>query len=82
MNLAPLGEYELQFAFGDITYSYEEDKANWRMYAMQGWVPKWVYLMKFEKMSEEEAKAMIAEAQIADAEVQLFQQQLSAEGDD
>lgn len=82
MNLAPLGEYELQFAFGDITYSYEEDKANWRMYAMQGWVPKWVYLMKFEKMTEEEAKAMIAEAQIADAEVQLFQQQLSAEGDD
>ena len=45
-------------------------------------MPKWVYLMKFEKMTEEEAKAMIAEAQIADAEVQLFQQQLSAEGDD
>jgi A118 family predicted phage portal protein len=82
MNLCPLGEYELTFAFGDITYSYEEDKANWRLYAMQGWVPKWLYFVKFEKMSEEEAKAMIAEAQIADAEVQLFQQSLSAGGED
>lgn len=82
MNLSPLGEYELTFAFGDITYSYEEDKANWRLYAMQGWVPKWLYFVKFEKMSEEEAKAMIAEAQIADAEQMLFQQSLSAGGDD
>lgn len=82
MNLSPLGEYELTFAFGDITYSYEEDKANWRLYAMQGWIPKWLYFVKFEKMSEEEAKAMIAEAQIADAEQMLFQQSLSAGGDD
>lgn len=80
MNLCPLGEYELTFAFGDITYSYEEDKANWRLYAMQGWIPKWLYFVKFEKMTEEEAKAMIAEAQMADMELQLFQQQLSSGG--
>lgn len=80
MGYAPLGAYELSFAFGDITYSYEEDKANWRMYVMQGWVPKWLYFVKFEKMSEEEAKAMIAEAQMADMELQLFQQQLSSGG--
>ena len=80
MNLSPLGAYELSFAFGDITYSYEEDKANWRLYAMQGWIPKWLYFVKFEKMSEEDAKAMIAEAQAADMEVQLFQQQLSNAG--
>lgn len=80
MNYSPIGAYELSFAFGDITYSYEEDKANWRLYAMQGWIPKWMYFMKFEKMSEEDAKKMIAEAQMADMELQLFQQQLSSGG--
>ncbi len=67
-GLAPLGEYEINFNFGDITYSYEEDKAVWRSYAMQGWVPKWLYFVKFEGMSEEEAKAMTAEAEAAQIE--------------
>lgn len=67
-GLAPLGEYEVNFNFGDITYSYEEDKAAWRSYAMQGWVPKWLYFVKFEGMSEEEAKALTAEAQAAEME--------------
>ena len=72
-NLAPLGEYEINFNFGDITYSYEEDKAAWRAYAMQGWIPKWLYFVKFEGMSEEEAKALTAEADAAQIEkAQLF----------
>lgn len=62
-QLAPLGEYEVNFNFGDITYNYEEDKAAWRAYAMQGWVPVWLYFVKFEGMSEEEAKALQAEAE-------------------
>lgn len=72
-GLAPLGEYEITFNFGDITYSYEEDKASWKAYAMQGWIPVWMYLMKFEGMSEEEAKAVYAEAKAANAEkAELF----------
>lgn len=67
-GLAPLGEYEVNFNFGDITYSYEEDKAAWRSYAMQGWIPKWLYFVKFEGMSEEEAKALTAEAEAAQME--------------
>lgn len=67
-GLAPLGEYEINFNFGDITYNYEEDKVAWRSYVMQGWVPKWLYFVKFEGMSEEEAKSMIAEADAANAE--------------
>ena len=51
------------FNFGDITYSYEEDKLSWWKYRIQGDVPAWMYYMKFEGMSEEEAKAMVAEAQ-------------------
>ena len=66
--LAPLGEYEVNCNFGDITYNYEEDKAAWRAYAMQGWVPKWLYFVKFEGMSEEEAKALVAEAEAAEVE--------------
>lgn len=71
-GLAPLGEYELNFNFGDITYSYEEDKTAWRAYAMQGWIPKWLYFVKFEGMSEEEAKALTAEAEMATMEQGLF----------
>lgn len=67
-NLAPLGTYEINFNFGDITYSYEEDKAAWRAYAMQGWIPKWLYFVKFEGMSEKEAKDMVAEAEAAQVE--------------
>lgn len=68
-RLAPLGRFEINFSFGDITYSYEEDKAAWRMYAAQGWVPVWQYLVKFEKMSEDEAKqcVMLAQQEAAQA---------------
>ena len=51
------------FSFGDITYNYEEDRASWWKYRIQGDVPAWMYYTKFEGMSEDEAKAMIAEAQ-------------------
>lgn len=61
--LAPAGAYELTFDFGDITYSYEEDKANWKSYATLGWIPKWLYLVKFEGLTEEEAKALVKEAE-------------------
>ena len=67
-DLAPLGEYEVNFNFGDITYNYEEDKAAWRVYALQGWVPVWLYFVKFEGYSEEEAKALVAEAKAANME--------------
>lgn len=74
-GLAPLGEYEINYSFGDITYNYEEDKAAWRAYVAQGWVPKWLYFVKFEKMSEEEAKALTAEADAANREAAgLFSQ--------
>ena len=52
------------FNFGDITYSYEEDKASWWKYRIQGDVPPWMYYVKFEGMSEEDAKAMVEEAQL------------------
>lgn len=55
-NYAPVGEVELNFSFGDLTYSYDEDRNRWLQYATQGRVPFWMYLVKFEGMSEEEAK--------------------------
>ena len=70
--LAPLGEYEINCNFGDITYSYEEDKASWKSYAAQGWIPKWLYFVKFEGMTEKEAKALTQEAEQANMEKGLF----------
>ena len=52
----------INFSFGDITYNYQEDMANWWKYRIQGDVPAWMYYVKFEKMSEEEAKAMVEES--------------------
>ena len=52
----------MTFSFGDITYNYQEDMSNWWKYRIQGDVPPWMYYVKFEKMSPEEAKAMIEEA--------------------
>ncbi len=61
---APAGEYETVYDFGDITYSREEDRARWWGYVTQGKVPAWRYFVKFEGMTEEDAKAMAAEAEI------------------
>ena len=61
-DYAPAGDYEVVFDFGDITYNREEDRARWWSYVQAGAVPKWKYFVKFEGMSEDEAKAMIDEA--------------------
>lgn len=62
-GLAPAGTYEAFYDFGDITYSYEEDKARWYSYVTAGRIPFWYYLTKFEGLTEEEAKVLEKEAQ-------------------
>lgn len=62
-DLTPVGVYETTYDFGDITYNREEDRARWWQYVVQGKVPAWLFFVKFEGMTEEEAKAMIEEAQ-------------------
>ena len=62
-RLAPMGAYEVVYGFGDITYNVEEDRARWWGYVQSGKVPAWRYFVKFEGMTEEDAKAMVAEAQ-------------------
>lgn len=65
-GLAPAGNYEITYDFGDITYNREEDRARWWQYVVQGKVPAWMYFQKFEGLSEEDAKAMVQEAQPKD----------------
>lgn len=59
---APAGTYELVYDFGDITYNRDEDRARWWGYVVAGKVPAWKFFVKFEGMTEEDAKAMVAEA--------------------
>lgn len=61
--LAPAGSYEAVYDFGDITYNRDEDRARWWGYVTSGKVPAWKFFVKFEGMTEEDAKAMVAEAQ-------------------
>ena len=62
-GMAPVGAYEVTYDFGDITYNRDEDRARWWQYVITGKVPAWLYFVKFEGMTEEEAKAMVEEAQ-------------------
>ncbi len=66
-DLSPVGVYEVEYGFGDICYNYEEDKKTWWGYVQAGKVPAWMYFVKFENMSEDEAKAMQAEMDAAEA---------------
>ena len=61
-DMAPAGEYEITYDFGDITYNEDEDRARWWSYVVAGKVPAWYFFQKFEGLSEEEAKAMVEEA--------------------
>lgn len=69
-DYAPVGAWDIVFDFGDITYSYQEDKATWWQYVQQGKMPAWKYFVKFEGMTEEEAKELIQEANESNAETQ------------
>ncbi len=62
-NLAPVGTYETVYDFGDITYNRDEDRQRWWGYVVSGKVPAWRFFVKFEGMSEEDAKAMVEEAE-------------------
>ena len=62
-DLAPAGEYEVTYQFGDITYNEEEDKQRWLQYVAMGKVPFWYYLVKFEGFTEDDAKALEQSAQ-------------------
>lgn len=61
-NQAPLGDYEVDYSFGDLTYSYDEDRRRHWQYVQQGKYPLYRYYMEFEGMSEDEAKKIVAEA--------------------
>lgn len=61
-DYAPVGEYEVVYDFGDITYNRDEDRARWYSYVTQGKIPFWYYLVKFEGFTEEDAKAVEAQA--------------------
>ena len=62
-GLAPAGTCDAVYDFGDITYNRDEDRARWWGYVQAGKVPAWKFFAKFEGMTEEDAKAMVAEAQ-------------------
>lgn len=62
-NLAPVGTYEVVYDFGDITFNYEEEKARWWGYVVAGKMSLWRYYVKFEGMSEKEAREIEKEIQ-------------------
>ncbi|MBQ3692989.1 MAG: hypothetical protein II931_06725, partial [Clostridia bacterium] len=72
-DLAPLGEYEVIYNFGDLTYNYEEDRARHWQYVTSGKYPLWRYFVKFEGMSEKEAREVAEEAKSENTSKGLFE---------
>ncbi len=62
-QLAPVGTYEVSYDFQDITMNFDEDRLRHWQYVQQGKYPLYRYYVEFEGMSEEEARAVVAEAQ-------------------
>ena len=62
-SLAPSGTYKIAYDFGDITYNEDEDRNRNYQLMIQGIIPKWYYLMKWEGFSEEDAKKIATEAE-------------------
>lgn len=71
-ELAPSGKYEVTYSFGDLTYNFEEDRARHWQYVQSGKYPLWRYYVKFEGMSEKEAKEIALEAQNENTSKGLF----------
>ena len=62
-GLAPVGTYDVTYDFGDILYDREADRSRWWQYVMQGKAPAWLYFVKFEGMTKDEAVSMTKEAE-------------------
>lgn len=67
-NLAPAGAYDVAYDFGDITYNVDEDRNRNYQLMVQGIIPRWYYLMKWEGFSEEEARRIAEDAANAESE--------------
>ena len=52
----------MAYDFGDITYNRDEDRVRWWGDVPAGKVPAWMFFMKFEGMTEKDAKSMTEEA--------------------
>lgn len=63
---------EILFTYGDITYSWEEDKQTYWKYVQAGVIPAWHYFVKFENMTEEEAQNLVKEARAENTVPDLF----------
>lgn len=63
-KMAPNGSYEIAYDFGDITYNRDEDRIRWWGYVQAGKVPAWMFFVKFEGMTEKDAKLMVEDAQL------------------
>ena len=62
-QLAPVGEYEANYSFGDITYNFEEDRQHHYNLATLGKYPWEEYYVEYLKYSREDARRLLALAE-------------------
>lgn len=59
-QMAPVGEYEVNYSFGDITYNFEEDRQHHYNLATIGKYPWEEYYVEYLKYSREDARRLLA----------------------
>ncbi len=55
-------DFSINCFFGDLTENFEEDRNRAYQMMIQGVIPKWFYLHKYEGYTEEAAKELVEEA--------------------
>lgn len=72
-NLAPIGEYKVNYSFGDITFNHEEDKQHHYNLAVQGKYPWEEYYVEYLKYSREDARKLLAMAKEENKDPKMFE---------
>lgn len=74
-DLVPVGDYEVNFSFGDITYNFEEDKQHHYNLASQGKYPWEEYYVEYLKYSREDAQKLLAMAKKENKDEGMFEEE-------
>lgn len=61
-GLSTIGDYKVDYYFKDMTANLEEDRQRNILLVKDNILPKWKYLVEFEGYTEEEARALVKEA--------------------
>lgn len=71
-SVIPPGVYKVSYNFMDVTFNHEENLITMKNDAINGLIPKWMYVKEQYHLSDEEAKRWVEEAKNENEEKGVF----------